>query len=114
MKVLVTGAAGFIGFHLCLGLLERGDEVTGLDNINDYYDPSLKIARLKQLGISGIIDGHLESSTSFPAFKFLKLGVEQKEELFSLFQEARFDAVIHLPPGCSRFRSQIHRRPDHK
>ena len=96
MKVLVTGAAGFIGFHLCIGLLERGDEVTGLDNINDYYDPSLKIARLKQLGISSIIDGHLESSTSFPAFKFLKLGVEQKEELFSLFQEARFDAVIHL------------------
>ena len=51
MKILVTGTAGFIGFHLAKKLLERGDEVVGLDNINDYYDVDLKYSRLKELGI---------------------------------------------------------------
>ncbi len=50
MKILVTGTAGFIGYHLALKLLQRGDEVVGLDNINDYYDVRLKYARLEQLG----------------------------------------------------------------
>ena len=96
MKILVTGAAGFIGFHLCLALLQRGDEVTGLDNINDYYDPSLKTARLKELGIAGVADGITISSSTFPSFNFVKIGVEDKEELFSLFEKNRFEAVIHL------------------
>jgi UDP-glucuronate 4-epimerase len=52
MKILVTGTAGFIGFHLTKKLLERGDEVVGIDNINDYYDVNLKYARLAELGIS--------------------------------------------------------------
>ena len=52
MKILVTGSAGFIGFHLAKKLLQRGDEVVGLDNINDYYDVNLKYARLAELGIS--------------------------------------------------------------
>ena len=52
MKILVTGTAGFIGYHLALKLLQRGDEVIGLDNINDYYDVNLKYARLAELGIS--------------------------------------------------------------
>ena len=52
MKILVTGTAGFIGYHLAKKLLERGDEVVGLDNINDYYDVNLKYARLNELGIN--------------------------------------------------------------
>jgi UDP-glucuronate 4-epimerase len=52
MKILVTGTAGFIGFHLAKKLLDRGDEVVGLDNINDYYDVNLKYGRLKELGIN--------------------------------------------------------------
>ena len=52
MKILVTGTAGFIGYHLATKLLERGDEVVGIDNINDYYDVNLKYARLQELGIA--------------------------------------------------------------
>ena len=65
-KILVTGAAGFIGFHQSLKLLARGDMVVGLDNINDYYDVSLKLARLEQL-------------KSQPNFKFVKLGLEDRQ-----------------------------------
>ncbi|MBC7830330.1 MAG: NAD-dependent epimerase [Chitinophagaceae bacterium] len=96
MKVLVTGAAGFIGFHLCLALLKRGDQVTGLDNINDYYDPSLKIDRLKQLGISEAVPGKKVTSGSFPEFDFIRIGLDEKDQLFSLFKENNFDAVINL------------------
>jgi UDP-glucuronate 4-epimerase len=96
MKVLVTGAAGFIGFHLCLALLKRGDEVIGLDNINDYYDPSLKRDRLKELGITNIVDSQTVTSASYPSFHFIKIGVDEKEALFSLFQENNFDAVVNL------------------
>ena len=96
MKVLVTGAAGFIGFHLCVSLLKRGDEVTGLDNINDYYDPALKLARLKELGIADVVDGQKVTSSSYPGLSFIKAGIDQKEILFSLFQESGFDAVVNL------------------
>src|SRR5688572_32155165 len=96
MKVLVTGAAGFIGFHLCLSLLKRGDQVTGLDNINDYYDPSLKTDRLKELGVANIIDGQTVASSTYPGFSFIKIGLDEKESLFTLFRESSFDAVINL------------------
>jgi len=96
MKVLVTGAAGFIGYHLCAALIKRGDQVTGLDNINDYYDPSLKIARLKELGITGFKDGEKIISSLYSAFSFIKIGLDEKEELFSLFREYNFDVVINL------------------
>jgi len=96
MKILVTGAAGFIGFHLCLSLLSRGDQVIGLDNINDYYDPSLKLARLKELGITNIVDGEKVASASYPGFSFIKTSIDQKEQLFSLFRESSFDAVVNL------------------
>ena len=54
MQILVTGAAGFIGFHLCKKLIDIGYQVVGVDNLNDYYDPKLKLARLRELGIDGI------------------------------------------------------------
>ena len=96
MKVLVTGAAGFIGFHLCRSLLGRGDQVTGLDNINDYYDPALKLARLKELGITNIADDQSVTSSSISGFSFIKTSIDQKERLFSLFGENSFDAVVNL------------------
>lgn len=96
MKILVTGAAGFIGFHLCKALLKRGDQVTGLDNINDYYDPSLKLARLKELGIDNTAAGEKSTSSKYSSFHFVRLGLDEKEELFSIFRENHFDVVINL------------------
>lgn len=80
---LVTGAAGFIGFHVAKQLLDRGDRVVGIDNLNDYYEVTLKEDRLKQL------DG-------FNNFQFLNLGVEDRTALGKLFEQEAFDAVIHL------------------
>lgn len=83
MKVLVTGAAGFIGMHASERLLARGDEVVGLDNLNDYYDVQLKLDRLARL-------------TPQPGFRFVKLDVADRPGLDKLFAEERFDRVIHL------------------
>ena len=82
-KFLVTGAAGFIGFSLAKRLIERGDEVVGVDNLNDYYDVNLKKARLAQLeGRQG--------------FRFVKMSLEDREGILSLFKEERFDKAINL------------------
>ncbi len=83
MKYLVTGAAGFIGSHTSHRLLARGDEVVGLDNLNDYYDPSLKEARLARLA-------------ALPGFRFVKLDLADREGIPALFAKERFDRVIHL------------------
>lgn len=83
MKILVTGAAGFIGMHTSLRLLERGDEVVGLDNLNDYYDVSLKEARLRRL-------------REFPKFTFLKADVADREQMPRIFSEQTPERVIHL------------------
>jgi UDP-glucuronate 4-epimerase len=82
MRVLVTGAAGFIGFHLCGRLLARGDEVLGIDNLNDYYDVSLKQARLERLG-------------GKRGFGFEKIDIADRAAMQALFS-GRFDAVVHL------------------
>lgn len=83
MKILVTGAAGFIGMHVSQRLLARGDEVVGFDNLNDYYDPALKEARLSRLqGKDG--------------FRFVRGDVADTEGLLALFERERFDGVIHL------------------
>jgi UDP-glucuronate 4-epimerase len=81
--ILVTGAAGFIGYHVARRLLERGDDVIGIDNLNPYYDPRLKEARLEQL-------------RDFDRFKFVLLDVANRPEMASLFREQRPQSVIHL------------------
>ena len=83
MLVLVTGAAGFIGSALATALLVRGDEVLGIDNLNDYYDVGLKKARLARLN-------------ELPKFSFELLDVASREKMVSLFASRRFDAVVHL------------------
>lgn len=83
MKFLVTGAAGFIGFHTAMRLLDRGDEVVGIDNLNSYYDPGLKKARLAVIG-------------GRPGFSFLNLDIAERAAMAELFRVQRFDKVIHL------------------
>ena len=98
MKYLVTGTAGFIGFHVAQKLLERGDEVVGLDVINDYYDVNLKYARLSHMGINRdeVQKGKVVQSDSFSAYRFIQLDLSVKEPLVDLFSEEKFDVVIHL------------------
>ncbi|WP_109829623.1 NAD-dependent epimerase [Reichenbachiella versicolor] len=98
-KVLVTGAAGFIGFHTIKSLVsEEVYEVIGLDNINDYYPMTLKFERLKALGIHPDFIRYSKESISetFKDFKFIRMDVTDEKALFSLFQKESFDYVIHL------------------
>ncbi|NLE37735.1 MAG: NAD-dependent epimerase/dehydratase family protein, partial [Pirellulaceae bacterium] len=82
-QILLTGVAGFIGFHVGRRLLDRGDSVVGVDNLNDYYDVRLKQDRLARL------DGS-------PGFRFDKLDLADREAVARLFEENRFDTIIHL------------------
>ena len=83
MRVLVTGAAGFIGSHVAQYLLARGDDVVGLDNVNDYYSPQLKRDRLARL-------------TPLSGFELVELDVADRPGLAALFARERFDGVVHL------------------
>lgn len=100
MKILVTGAAGFIGFHLSLKLISKGFNVVGLDNINDYYDVNLKYDRLKELGITKKESSEYKNnciSSIYPTqFSFIRLNLEDKESLTNLFKEQKFDVVCNL------------------
>ena len=98
MKILVTGSAGFIGFHLAKKLLEQGYDVVGLDNINHYYDVNLKYGRLKELGIhkENIVKNKWSQSEIFAKHKFIKLDLADQSEMELVFKNECFDAVCHL------------------
>ena len=83
LKILITGSAGFIGFHLCKSLLKDNFEVLGIDNLNDYYDPSLKLARLKQL-------------KSYKNFNFEKVDITDRESITKIFQFFKPLKVVNL------------------
>ena len=99
MKILVTGAAGFIGFHLVKSLVKSNHEVIGLDNINDYYNTNLKFDRLNELGIerSSAKDFlSLSDSNLFQNFKFIRMNLEDRDNLPKLFKNQKFDYVCNL------------------
>ena len=98
MKILITGTAGFIGYHLAKKLVERGDEVVGIDSINNYYDVSLKIGRLEAAGIdrNAIAYKEMLQSQTQPGYRFVQLHLEDHSALEHLFAEEKFDAVCNL------------------
>jgi UDP-glucuronate 4-epimerase len=98
VKILLTGAAGFIGFHVARALLNRGDKVIGLDNINDYYDINLKYARLDFLGIhqTDIVQNKIIMSCKYDKFSFIQTNVEDREAIKTLFEQECFDKICHL------------------
>jgi len=88
LKVLVTGNAGFVGFHTATRLLERGDEVVGFDAVNDYYDPQLKEARLEALDATAAKHGS--------RYGFIRANLADGKAVAACFEEHKFDRVIHL------------------
>lgn len=98
MKVLVTGAAGFIGSFTSKKLLEQGHEVVGLDNLNDYYDTSLKYGRLANLGINKDEIGWYKYTRSsyYTAFNFIRMNLEDRQAVQMLFANGDFDCVCNL------------------
>ena len=100
MKILVTGAAGFIGFYVSRILINNGHDVVGLDNINDYYDVNLKYARIRELGISPEIAEKFnrlqDNQSTNSSFRFIRMDLEDRENLPKLFEKEKFDVVCNL------------------
>lgn len=98
MRVLLTGTAGFIGFHLARALLAQGHEVFSLDNVNDYYSQDLKYARLAALGFDrkAVDSSHVQTSSLTGQHRFLKINLCQRDAMGAFFQTHAFDAIVHL------------------
>ena len=99
MKILVTGAAGFIGFHTCLKLINLGHEVYGIDNINDYYEPKLKFDRLNELGFSQVETELFKNevqSKKFKHLRFSRIDLVDSDALENLFKQEKFEVVCNL------------------
>ena len=98
MKILVTGSAGFIGYHLSKRLLEAGNQVVGIDSINDYYDVRLKYARLETAGIHRnlVAKGQPVQSDRYPAYRFIQMHLEDRQALQNLFGTEKFLSLIHI------------------
>ena len=98
MRILVTGTAGFIGSFVASRLAKKGDDVFGLDSINDYYDVNIKYGRLARDGITRAKaeGGECVQSTTYPSYRFKKIALEDRADLEQLFLEERFDGVCHL------------------
>lgn len=98
MKLLVTGTAGFIGFHLVNKLLDRGIEIVGIDNINNYYSTELKYARLAEAGISSEAKNWNKKvvSTKNPNYSFVRMNLEDRDQINQLFKSEKFDIVCNL------------------
>ena len=99
MKILVTGAAGFIGFHTCLKLVSQGHQVYGIDNINDYYDPKLKFDRLNELGFTQdetkLFKNKVQSS-KFNSLRFSRIDLVDNKTIDNLFKQEQFEIVCNL------------------
>lgn len=98
MKILVTGAAGFIGSAVVEKLLTDGNDVVGIDNINSYYDPTLKFDRLKRIGVGPESSewGKPVKSSRWPNFTFIRIDIRDKEKMVDLFENGKFESVVHL------------------
>jgi len=98
MRLLITGVAGFIGFHTAKRFLEEGHTIIGIDAINEYYDPALKYARLAELGIGREAENWLVPvrSAKYHEFVFIRMKLEDRASMEALFKEHCFDRVIHL------------------
>lgn len=97
MKILITGTAGFIGFHLAKRLLSDGNDVLGLDNLNEYYDVKLKHDRLREKGIQGVENKSLKiGSTEFENYRFVGMDLNDRKGIKELFADENFDVVVHL------------------
>lgn len=98
MKILITGTAGFIGYHLVKQLTGKDLEIVGIDNINDYYDVNLKYGRLEDTGISreNIEEGKVVKSEKFPDYSFVKMDLKDAAGINDIFKKNKFDLVCHL------------------
>ncbi len=97
-EILITGTAGFIGYHLSRRLLEDGRQIVGIDNINDYYDPGLKYDRLLEAGIAkeDIKDGHRLRSSKYPGYSFYKADISNEEDIKDIFKKHNISYVVNL------------------